>query len=118
MKSFTGKEKKLNKMVEKDTNKMIKNMFPPGSFDEMTSMVLLNTILFKGKWDESRGEFKKSDTKIAKNWYTGTKKILKVRSKQNSCILKTENSGFMRTSQIKFYTSVLNLKVKKENQFG
>ena len=38
-------------MVEKDTDGMINDMFVPGSFDEQTSMVLLNTILFKGAWD-------------------------------------------------------------------
>merc|ERR1712110_476055 len=59
-KTFRKKEAKINKIVEKDTHGMIKEMFAPGSFDKTTSLVLLNTILFLGKWDESYGEFKKN----------------------------------------------------------
>jgi len=70
--SFVGKEGQLNKIVEKDTNNMIKDMFEPNSFSANTNLVLLNTILFMGKWDERFGEFSKYDTKHVNNWYMGT----------------------------------------------
>jgi len=72
--SFVGKEAEINKIVTDDTDNMIKNMFAPGSFDGSTSLVLLNTILFAGKWDERFGEFKEKATRVHKNWYLGTKK--------------------------------------------
>jgi len=71
-KSFVGKEGEINEIVEKDTNNMIKDMFQPNSFSGNTNLVLLNTILFMGKWDERFGEFSKYDTKVDKNWYMGT----------------------------------------------
>jgi serine protease inhibitor len=70
--TFVGKEGKINKIVADDTNNMIKNMFTPGSFDGTTSLVLLNTILFTGKWDERFGEFKEKDTRVTNTWWMGT----------------------------------------------
>merc|ERR1712038_412271 len=71
--TFTGKEKMLNEQVEKDTDGMIKEMFSPGSFDDLTNLILLNTILFEGEWDQSRGVFEELRTKTLNRWYTGTK---------------------------------------------
>ena len=70
LKTFIGKEKTINGIVKKDTDGMIKNMFAPDSFDEQTSMVLLNTILFKGAWDETLGIFNAGVKK--RDWMSGT----------------------------------------------
>jgi len=76
-KTFTGKEGKMNEIVKNDTAGLIKEMFSPGTFDDMTSMVLLNTILFKGMWDDTRGVFEETDTKTENIWYTGTNQTSK-----------------------------------------
>ncbi|KAL8182583.1 UNVERIFIED_CONTAM: hypothetical protein K2H54_058428 [Gekko kuhli] len=57
--------KKINSWVEGRTNGKIKNVLAPGSVDTSTTLVLVNAIYFKGKWN--RG-FKKMDTKEATFW--------------------------------------------------
>lgn len=47
-------------------------MFPEGSFDGLTELVLLNTILFKGKWDSKFLEFDKDKTEEKNIWTLGT----------------------------------------------
>ncbi len=41
--------KTINSWVEANTANKIKDIFPPGSLDDMTRMVLANAIYFKGK---------------------------------------------------------------------
>ncbi|ETE58060.1 Ovalbumin, partial [Ophiophagus hannah] len=55
---------KINSWVERQTNGDITNFFPANSIDQSTSMVLLNTVSFQGKWkmpfnpkDTQRGVF-------------------------------------------------------------
>lgn len=45
-------EKKMNDWIDDTTNGLIKEMFPPGSVDAMTRMVLANAIYFKGAWKQ------------------------------------------------------------------
>merc|ERR1712166_301344 len=71
LKTFVGQEKMINGIIEKDTNNMIKDMFAPGSFTGQTSLVLLNTILFKGVWDENFGKFRKY-SESNNIWISGT----------------------------------------------
>src|SRR3989338_1800209 len=40
----------INAWVEKQTNDKIKNLFPEGSLDSATALVLANAIYFKGNW--------------------------------------------------------------------
>lgn len=40
----------INQWVEDNTNKKIKNLIPEGLIDRNTSVVLTNTIYFKGQW--------------------------------------------------------------------
>ncbi|PKU43865.1 leukocyte elastase inhibitor-like [Limosa lapponica baueri] len=42
--------KKMNSWVEKQTCGKIKDLFPPGSINHTTVLVLVNAIYFKGKW--------------------------------------------------------------------
>ncbi|NP_001290717.1 leukocyte elastase inhibitor [Esox lucius] len=41
----------INTWVEKQTTEKIKDLLPKGIVDEMTSLVLVNTIYFKSNWD-------------------------------------------------------------------
>jgi len=74
LETFVGQEDMINGIIEKDTDDMIKNMFAPGSFDSQTSLVLLNTILFKGIWDGRFGKFDPDHTEKKKIWIMGTEK--------------------------------------------
>merc|ERR1711879_967784 len=44
--TFTGKEAGINQLVSENTDGMIQDLLAPGSFDGMTSLVLLNTVFF------------------------------------------------------------------------
>jgi serpin B len=50
----------INKWVESKTNNKIKDLFPQGSLNDMTRLVLTNAIYFKGTWIK---QFEKSQTK-------------------------------------------------------
>ena len=50
----------INKWVESKTNNKIKDLFPQGSLNNMTRLVLTNAIYFKGTWIT---QFEKSQTK-------------------------------------------------------
>lgn len=41
----------INKWVEDKTNQKIKSLFPEGSLDSLTRLVLTNAVYFKGKWE-------------------------------------------------------------------
>ncbi|XP_030665937.1 serpin B3 isoform X2 [Nomascus leucogenys] len=57
--------KKINSWVESQTNEKIKNLIPDGIIDNITTLVLVNAIYFKGQW---KNEFKKENTKEEKFW--------------------------------------------------
>ncbi|MFH1193962.1 MAG: serpin family protein [bacterium] len=50
----------INKWVESKTNNKIKDLFPQGSLNTMTQLVLTNAIYFKGTWIK---QFEKSQTR-------------------------------------------------------
>ena len=50
----------INSWVEEKTNNKIKDLFPPGSLDIYTRLVLTNAIYFKGDWVK---QFNESDTR-------------------------------------------------------
>ncbi|XP_018330580.1 serine protease inhibitor 88Ea isoform X2 [Agrilus planipennis] len=50
----------INHWVEEKTHDMIKNLLPPGTIDEKTSLVLVNAAYFKGKWEN---KFNPEETK-------------------------------------------------------
>ena len=50
----------INQWVEEETNKKIQELIPPGSFNALTKLVLVNAIYFKGDWDV---KFDKSKTR-------------------------------------------------------
>ncbi|XP_037661987.1 serpin B4-like [Choloepus didactylus] len=58
-------EKKINSWVESQTNGKIKDLFPKGSLDSSTILVLLNAVYFKGQWAEA---FKKEYTEEGEFW--------------------------------------------------
>ncbi|XP_004379341.1 serpin B13 isoform X1 [Trichechus manatus latirostris] len=61
--------KKINSWVERQTNGKIKDLFPDGSLDSSSKLVLVNTVYFKGQWDR---EFKKEDTREEQFWLNKT----------------------------------------------
>lgn len=74
---FAGKTEnarlEINRWVEGKTNGKIKDLFYPGSLNQLTKLILTNVIYFKGKWlkqfdkNETRDEdFRVSKEKIVK----------------------------------------------------
>ncbi|GAB6026450.1 Serpin peptidase inhibitor, clade B (Ovalbumin), member [Chamberlinius hualienensis] len=49
-KNSDGVAQTINQWVENETNRTIKNLFPPGSIAPETLMILVNAIYFKGIW--------------------------------------------------------------------
>ncbi|XP_028909892.1 serpin B4 [Ornithorhynchus anatinus] len=54
-----GSRKEINSWVEKQTQEKIKDLFPSGSLNQNSKLVLVNAIYFKGKWNR---EFPKANT--------------------------------------------------------
>lgn len=69
----TEKSRKIiNKFIEDQTNKRIKNLIPEGVLDKLTRLVITNAIYFKGEW---KYKFKKSDTKERDFYITPEEKV-------------------------------------------
>ena len=64
--------KSMNNWIEQRTNRKVKNLFPVGSVDSMTKLVLGNAIFFKGKWEKP---FDIRETKMGKFYLTNGKHI-------------------------------------------
>lgn len=64
----------INKWVESKTNNKIKDLFPNGSLNAMTRLVLTNAAYFKGTWAK---QFKKNQTQDA-NFRVNTAATVKV----------------------------------------
>ncbi len=62
----------INKWVEKKTNDKIKDLFPPGSLDANSRLVITNAVYFKGTWVK---QFDKKLTAEEDFWVTETKSI-------------------------------------------
>lgn len=62
----------INKWVEEKTNQKIKDLFPHGSIDQQSRLVVTNAIYFKGQWIK---QFDKSLTSEEDFWVTETKSI-------------------------------------------
>lgn len=58
--NFEPERLNINLWVQKQTNDRIKDLLPPGSLDEDTSLVLTNAIHFQGDWS---APFQEQDTK-------------------------------------------------------
>ncbi len=75
---FAGKTEnarlEINRWVEERTNKKIKNLFYPGSLNQLTKMVLTNVIYFKGEWLK---QFDKNETRD-EDFRVGKERIVKV----------------------------------------
>jgi len=52
---------KVNKWVEENTEDMIKDLFPSGSLDSTTELVIANAVFYKALWKEP---FDEEDTKV------------------------------------------------------
>uniref|UniRef100_A0A8C1SRL3 Serpin B6 n=1 Tax=Cyprinus carpio TaxID=7962 RepID=A0A8C1SRL3_CYPCA len=92
----------INNWVEKNTQGKIKDLLPQGSIDEMTRLVLVNAIYFKGNWVKkfpkeatSDGQFKlnKTQTKPVKMMYQKSEFPLALIPEMNSQVLELPYVG-------------------------
>ena len=64
--------KTINTWVEQQTNNKIKNLIKPDTLDQLTRLVLVNAIYFKGDWD---APFEENYTKDDIFWVTPRKEV-------------------------------------------
>ncbi|XP_045471064.1 serine protease inhibitor 88Ea-like isoform X1 [Harmonia axyridis] len=64
---------RINQWVEDRTNRMIKNLLPPGSVDQLTDLVLVNAAYFKGMWLK---KFNPAETRQEIFYVSPTKQIM------------------------------------------
>ncbi|XP_056099265.1 leukocyte elastase inhibitor-like isoform X2 [Rhinichthys klamathensis goyatoka] len=92
----------INKWVEKKTQEKIKDLVPKGVIDEMTRIVLVNAIYFKGNWEKKfkkeftrDGQFKlnKNQTKPVKMMHQEEKFPLAFIPEINSQVLELPYDG-------------------------
>jgi serpin B len=76
---------RINSWVEKQTQSKIKDLFPPGSIDLTTRLVLASAIYFKGDW---ANRFKNSSTRDENFWTTASTKA------QVRMMSQTDNFGY------------------------
>ncbi|XP_072808386.1 serpin B4-like [Vicugna pacos] len=84
----------INSWVERQTNEKIKDLFPNGSIDSCTILVLVNAIYFKGQWQQ---KFKEENTVEEKFW------LSKDRSKSVQMMKETKDFNFasLKDMQVK-----------------
>ncbi|KAJ2947173.1 hypothetical protein O0L34_g16531 [Tuta absoluta] len=70
----TGTANKINKDVESVTNNRIKNLISPDVINDLTRLILVNAIYFKGTWKK---QFNVNNTK-EQNFYTYDKRTVPV----------------------------------------
>lgn len=62
----------INKWVEEKTTNKIKELFRPGTLNQLTRLVLTNAIYFKGEWLK---QFEKEDTKEEDFWVSKERSV-------------------------------------------
>jgi serpin B len=62
----------INVWVEEKTESKIKDLIPPGVFDNLTRLVLVNAIYFRGNW---ACQFDQSLTSVAPFWVTSDEQV-------------------------------------------
>lgn len=62
--------KEINTAVEKETNSRIKDLIPSGMLNDLTKMVLVNAVYFKGLWEH---QFEESATYDQEFWLSESK---------------------------------------------
>ncbi|XP_045706152.1 serpin B3-like [Phyllostomus hastatus] len=76
--------KVINSWVESQTKEKIKDLFPEGSLDKSTVLVLVNAIYFKGQWND---KFDPELTKQGEFWLNkGTSKPVQMMKKEGRFI--------------------------------
>nr|XP_006219790.2 serpin B3-like isoform X1 [Vicugna pacos] len=93
----------INSWVERQTNEKIKDLFPNGSIDSSTILVLVNAIYFKGQWQQ---KFKEENTVEEKFW------LSKDRSKSVQMMKETKDFNF--TSLEDMQVKILEIPYKGE----
>nr|XP_053640516.1 serpin B6-like isoform X4 [Cherax quadricarinatus] len=82
--------KEINTTVENETNSRIKDLIPSGVLNNLTRMVLVNAVYFKGLWEN---QFRESATRDGEFWITGSKnvKVPMMHIKKDFCMLHNAN---------------------------
>ncbi len=81
----------INRWVEDKTHEKIRDLLSKGVLNELTRLVLVNAIYFKGKWAEF---FNKTDTQAQDFFITSDKKVLV------PLMNKTESFGYMENNDL------------------
>jgi len=81
----------INRWVERETRRKIKDLLPDGSIDSMTRMVLTNAIYFKGDWAT---QFK------VKNTHELPFKLASGKSRKAPMMFQKGNFGFFQDEEI------------------
>lgn len=82
-------EKKINSWVENQTNGKIKDLFPEGSLNSSTILVLVNAVYFKGQWDHKFDEKHTTEDKFWLNKNTSKPvQMMKQKNKYNFILLE------------------------------
>ncbi|XP_034369240.1 serpin B4-like [Arvicanthis niloticus] len=82
-------QKKINSWVERQTNGKIKDLFPSGSLNSSTILVLVNAVYFKGQWNHKFDEKHTTEEKFWLNKNTSKPvQMMKQRNKFNFIFLE------------------------------
>lgn len=82
-------EKKINSWVKNQTNGKIKDLFPKGSLDRDTILVLVNAVYFKGQWDHKFDEKHTTEDKFWLNKNTSKPvQMMKQKNEYNFILLE------------------------------
>ncbi|KAI5645184.1 trypsin inhibitor like cysteine rich domain-containing protein [Phthorimaea operculella] len=86
-----GTANKINKWVEANTNNRIKDLISPDVINDLTRLILVNAIYFKGTWKK---QFNVNDTK-EQDFYTYDKRIVPVQMMFIETILEYANDAIL-----------------------
>lgn len=108
--SAETERQRINKWVAEKTHDRIKGLFPPGSLNELTRLVLANAIYFKGTWIKQFDQDQTKDEDFHVN-ATDTVKVPMMRRSDEEAVFNYAETGELQMLEMSYEGGKLSMLV-------